>query len=104
MGLAREVYQLTRAFPPDERFGITAQLRRAAIAVPSDIAEGNIRSSRRDYLRFVDMARGTVAEIETQLILASELEMGRREDVEHALARTESLGRMLTRLRASLTD
>ena len=104
MGLAKDVYLLTRAFPSEERYGITAQLRRAVVAVPSDIAEGNIRSSRRDYLRFIDMARGTVAEIETQLILAIELHMGEREVIEQALTRTELLGRQLTALRCSLTN
>ena len=71
--LAESVYRSTKQFPADERFGLTAQLRRAAISVPSCIAEGNARNSTRDYLRFLSMASGSLAEIETQLVLAFRL-------------------------------
>ncbi|MES1942758.1 hypothetical protein PC39_01485 [Salinisphaera sp. PC39] len=71
--LVRAVYELTAHFPRGEQFGLVAQLRRAAIAAPSNIAEGAARGSRKEFARFVAMARGSVAEVETQLVIAAEL-------------------------------
>jgi len=73
MALAVDVYRLTSAFPADERFGLTAQTRRACVGIAANIAEGFGRSSRADYLRFLDMARGSANEVETLLILAGDL-------------------------------
>ena len=70
VALAEAVYEATREFPDDERFGLTAQLRRAAVPIPSNIAEGWGRGSRADYRRFVFQARGSLYEVETQLLLA----------------------------------
>jgi four helix bundle protein len=73
MALARQVYRATTSMPESERFGLTSQMRRASVSVPSNIAEGYARQSRTDYLRFLRMARGSLAELETQLILAEDL-------------------------------
>ena len=67
------IYSETKRFPAEERYGLISQLRRAAVSVPSNIAEGYNRRTRRDYIRFLWMANGTMAEIETQLMLAREL-------------------------------
>ena len=75
MELARQIYLLTRAMPQDERFGLTAQMRRAAVSIPSNIAEGYARQSRIDYLRFLRTARGSLAELQTQLDLCGQLEL-----------------------------
>ena len=74
MALAKEAYRLSRAFPADEKFGLTAQMRRAGAGVAANIAEGFGRSSRQDYLRFLDMARGSANEVETFALLAVDLE------------------------------
>jgi four helix bundle protein len=71
--LVIEVYEVSKTFPADERFGLTQQVRRAAVSVPSNIAEGWGRNTRSDYARFVDVARGSVYELQTQLKLAAGL-------------------------------
>ena len=73
--LAKVVYSATRRMPEDERFGLTNQMRRAAVSIPSNIAEGHGRQSRLDYLKFLRTSRGSLAELMTQAEIARELEM-----------------------------
>lgn len=68
-----DVYTITKAFPADERFGLTQQVQRAAVSIASNIAEGWGRSSRVEYARFLDMARGSAYELQTQLWIAGDL-------------------------------
>ena len=70
MELVKGVYVLTGDFPRDERFGLTQQMRRAAVSIPSNLAEGSGRNHAREYLQFIGIARGSLAELETQLQLA----------------------------------
>ncbi len=76
------VYKLTKKFPKDEIFGLTAQMKRSAISIPSNIAEGFGRGSRADYVRFLYIAYGSAAELETQLLLAKELRFVTENDTE----------------------
>ncbi len=73
MDLVVRVYEATKEFPPEERFGLTNQLRRAAVSVPSNIAEGQGRHATRDFLRCLSIAYGSLQEVETQLIIARRL-------------------------------
>lgn len=75
MDLVEQIYRLTARFPNDERYGLSGQLRRAAVAIPSNIAEGAARSSRREYVRYLEIARSSLVEIETQLAIARRLTM-----------------------------
>src|SRR5688572_16347333 len=75
--LAKEVYVGTREMPPEERFGLTNQMRRAAVSIPSNIAEGHGRQSRADYLKFLRTSRGSLAELMTQLEISWELQLMR---------------------------
>ena len=75
VSLAKAIYQLTRQMPGSEKFGLTVQMRRAAVSTASNIAEGNARQSIKDYIHFLMVARGSLAELETQLIIARDLKM-----------------------------
>jgi four helix bundle protein len=68
--LAKATYELTSSFPADERFGLVQQMKRAAVSIPSNLAEGSGRNGAREYLHFIGIARGSLAELETQLQLA----------------------------------
>ena len=71
--LVREIYAATSTFPPQEQFGLTAQLRRAAVSVPSNIAEGAARGTAKEFAQFLVIARASLSEIETQLIIPKDL-------------------------------
>ena len=82
--LTLEVYRITRQFPQEERFGLSNQLRRAAVSVESNIAEGSARNSSKDFLQFLFVARGSLAEVEVQLIIARDLNYITDEDFSQA--------------------
>jgi four helix bundle protein len=71
--LVRNVYLLTRTFPREEMFGLVAQMRRAAVSIPSNIAEGAARAGDREFAQFLNIARGSLSELETQLFIAADL-------------------------------
>lgn len=75
MELAEKIYHLTKAFPKGEQFGLTSQIRRAAISIPSNIAEGAARNSDKEFLQFLYVALGSLSEVETQLLLSKRLNL-----------------------------
>lgn len=75
MQLSRQIYQIARCLPPEERFALSDQMRRSAISIPSNIAEGHGRQSEREFLQFLFISRGSLYELETQLMLCKELYM-----------------------------
>lgn len=102
MELALSVYKLTADFPHDERFGLISQLRRAAVSVPSNIAEGYARSTTGEYRLFLGHARGSCSELETQILLAKALHFGKEEHLDEATALCADTGRLLCALMDSL--
>ncbi len=96
------VYQLTRSFPDAERFGLTNQMRRAAVSVSSNVAEGCSRSSRTDYSRFVEIATGSLFEVVSQATIGRNQGFLNEADYQHLYAAAEKQSRMLSGLRKSL--
>jgi four helix bundle protein len=96
------VYRLTSKFPANELYGLTSQLRRSASSIPANIAEGHARGATKDLLRFLSIARGSLAEVETHLIIAQRLGYGTEQEIEAIQRMAEEENRMLAGLRKSL--
>lgn len=96
------VYELTKDFPREERFGLTQQLQRAAVSVPSNLAEGRSRETTKDFLHFTVIARGSLAECVTQLQIAGRLGYHAQEYIEEAVDQATVLMKMINALRRSL--
>ena len=96
--LAERIYRLTAAFPASEMYGLSSQMRRAAVSIPSNIAEGWGRRSRKDYGRFVLVARGSNDELQTQLVIAGRLEFCTAQQFEEVNALSDEIGKMLSGL------
>lgn len=95
MDLAVAVYAATRSFPPEERFGLTSQLRRSAVSVVSNVAEGESRGNAGDFGRFLAIVKGSNAELQTQLLLAQRLGLGTKELLEPCDALSAEVQRLL---------
>jgi four helix bundle protein len=102
MDLVERIYEVTAAFPKDERFGLTAQIRRAAVSVPSNIGEGSRRKKRKAFLNHLDIALGSQGEVEVQLEIAERLRFLKTGDYKQAQVAVEEIGRMLNGLIVSL--
>ena len=102
MAVVRGIYRITVRFPGDERFGLTAQIRRAAVSIPANIAEGWGRGTTREYIQFLLIARGSLMEVETQAIIARQLQFLTDQDFESIEHQNEEVGRMLNGLIHSL--
>ena len=99
IALAKAIYKLTAEFPSEEKFGLVSQMRRAAVSVPSNIAEGQARNTTGEFVQFISHAEGSLAELDTQLILAIELNFLTTEKVKPCADSINELRRMLNGLR-----
>lgn len=100
--LAVDIYNLTDKFPSKEQFGITSQMRRAAISIASNIAEGQVRESRADFARFLAISLGSTAELKTQLLISSELCYTDKQNLQSIILKLNLVARMLKALRKSI--
>jgi four helix bundle protein len=104
MRLTTEIYRSTNAFPKHELYGLTQQMRRAAVSVPSNIAEGKGHHSDKEFVRFLLHARGSLLELQTQLLIAEELQYFGKEEGVGLLALAEGVGRALSGLINSMSE
>ena len=102
--LVKLVYQLTRSFPADEKFGLVSQMRRAAVSVPSNLAEGHARNTTGEFIQFISHAEGSLAELETQVILAVELGFCSSTEAQPLHGLIEEIQKMANALRGSLAS
>ena len=102
VALVTEVYLMTRSFPADEKFGLTAQIRRAITSVPANIADGWGRGTTKEYVQFLIVARGSLLELETHMIVSRNLGYIRQADLETAQRNIGEIGKMLNSLIHSL--
>jgi len=100
--LALEVYRVTSSFPSSERFGLTSQLRRAAVSVPTNIAEGSKKRTRQEYARYVNISEGSAAEVEYLLLLSCDLKFISPTEAEKLLIEVGEIARMLNALRSKV--
>ncbi|HLA95706.1 MAG TPA: four helix bundle protein [Pyrinomonadaceae bacterium] len=101
------VYEITKQFPADERFGLTSQIRRAAVSIPANIAEGAARQTDKEFCQFLAISQGSSSELETELLIAKNLGYIQSDDYEHIYQEINTIARMLVGLsktvRARLT-
>lgn len=98
VALVKKIYILTRDFPKDELYGLTSQMRRASISIPSNIAEGRMRESRKEFIRYLQIAIASGAELETQIEIAKHLEFGKTENFTMVENELDEIMRMLNKL------
>jgi four helix bundle protein len=102
MQLVGAIYDATDSFPQQEMYGLTSQLRRAAVSIPSNIAEGQAHYTNREFIRFLRHARGSLAEIETQILISKDRGYLREEQADKLIGQTDELGRVLSGLISSM--
>lgn len=104
MVLVKDIYNISAHFPQDEKYGLVSQMRRAAVSIPSNIAEGHNRDSLKEYLRFLSIAQGSLAELETQIALASMLKYIDVTTEDKLLKQADEIGKMMRGLQNRLNE
>jgi four helix bundle protein len=102
MELVTEIYRVSQKFPKEEVFGLTSQIRRAAVSIPSNIAEGRGKFSKGDFQYFLGHARGSLSEVETQILIAKNLDYLTSTEINHIMELSSEVGRLLNGLLASI--
>lgn len=103
MTLVEEVYAITKSFPDDERFGLTSQIRRAVVSVPSNITEGSQRRSDKEFMGYLLIAKGSIAEVLTQLLIAERLQYVSPDDIHETVNLAQNIDKMLYRFCGTLS-
>ena len=98
------IYEMTGLFPSDEKYGITNQMRRAAVSIPSNIAEGQVKMSDKEFIRFLLVSKGSCAELETQLLLCVRLHYIENEKADQMISMVNDIGKMISGLIISLQN
>ena len=99
--LHKDIYELTKRFPKEDLFGLTSQIRRSALSIPSNIAEGCGRNTDKDLCRFLDIANGSAFELETQIILSFDVDLISEKELIHFEERVKELQKMIYSFRNS---
>ena len=102
MDLAERCYQATKGFPKEELFGLTNQIRRSAVSIPANIAEGQGREHTKEFLNFLSISRGSLLELETHLMLSQRIGLLQQPELDSLLTMTDRLSRMISGLRKAL--
>ena len=103
MDLVAEIYRLTRLLPKEELYALSDQMKREAVSIPSNIAEGHTRNSTKEFIQFLSIARGSNAELQTQLSICTMLQYLNNEQVSKAIALSEEVGKMISSVQQKLT-
>jgi four helix bundle protein len=104
MDLVEAIYRTTTSFPRDEIYSLTAQIRRAAVSIPSNIAEGHGRNTTRDFVHFLSISQGSTKEVETQVLIAERLTYITKQVAATLISQTEEIGRLIRGLSNSLKN
>ncbi len=104
MDIAKGVYEIAKLLPKDELFVLSSQMRRAAISIPSNIAEGQARNSSKEFRNFLSVAKGSAAELETQLLLCVEIGYCKEEDIMGVLSLIAEVAKMINAIQTKLLD
>jgi len=104
MELVVDIYRLTEVLPTKEQYGLTSQMRKAAVSVPSNIAEGKSREHLKEYLHHLSIAQGSLGELDTQIEITCRLNYCQRAQAQPVFSRIDSIGKQLHALRASLAS
>ncbi|KKP38147.1 MAG: s23 ribosomal protein [Candidatus Peregrinibacteria bacterium GW2011_GWF2_33_10] len=102
--IVNEIYEITEKFPKEEIFGLTSQIRRSAVSIPSNIAEGSQRTSNKEFANFILIAKGSLAELQTQLLIAKNLQYLNNDKFEQINGKAGNLNKMLYRFYLSLNS
>jgi four helix bundle protein len=102
MRLTKEIYRLTARFPTEERYGLASQMRRAAVSIPSNIAEGQARRGTKEFVQFLSLASGSLAELDTQLLLSVDLGYTQRTDATPPAAEITEIQKMIAAIQRKL--
>ena len=100
--VVKSVYQLTDTFPKNQQYSLTNQMQRAAISIPSNIAEGAGRNTAKEFMQFLDIANGSAFELETQLFLCIDLKFGKNDEIDTIISEIKEIQKMIFKFRSSL--